>query len=142
MRELRLFDPPVATYIRNEFAFPHVRHAFQITRTVTKLSTSKTSVETVYGLASHPLISAAELNTAVRNHWSIEALHHVRDVSFGEDRSTVRTGSGPQMMAALRNLTIGLFGMIRRRLSRKIDAPVLLRHFARSQEGVFRILGL
>ena len=34
-------------------------------------------------------------------------MHWVRDVTFDEDRSQVRTGSAPkQIMAALRNLTI------------------------------------
>jgi hypothetical protein len=35
-------------------------------------------------------------------------LHWVRDVTFDEDRCQVRTGSGPQVMAALRNTAIGL----------------------------------
>ncbi len=44
-----------------------------------------------------------------RGHWGIEnPLHYVRDVSFGEDLSTVCTGHAPQNMAALRNLVIGL----------------------------------
>jgi predicted transposase YbfD/YdcC len=40
----------------------------------------------------------------VRGHWSIESRHWVRDVTFGEDRSPLRTGAGPQILAALRNL--------------------------------------
>jgi predicted transposase YbfD/YdcC len=38
----------------------------------------------------------------------MEALHHLRDVGYGEDASQIRTGSGPQVMAALRNLAIGI----------------------------------
>ncbi len=34
--------------------------------------------------------------------------HWVRDVTWDEDRSTVRTGSGPQVLATLRNLAISL----------------------------------
>src|SRR5579862_3232895 len=34
--------------------------------------------------------------------------HYVRDVTFGEDRSRLRTGHAPQIMAALRNLAITL----------------------------------
>ena len=42
-------------------------------------------------------------------HWGIEnRVHWVRDVAFDEDRSQVRTGSAPQIMAALRNLTISM----------------------------------
>ena len=32
----------------------------------------------------------------------------MRDVTYGEDQSQVRTGSGPQVLAALRNVAIGL----------------------------------
>src|SRR6266567_7948491 len=61
-----------------------------------------------------------------RGHWSIEnGLHYVRDVSFGEDRSRLRTGSAPQIMAALRNLAITL---IHRSGSSQIAAS--RRHFA------------
>ena len=44
----------------------------------------------------------------VRGHWSIEdRSHSVRDVTMGEDASRIRTKSGPQVMAAMRNATIG-----------------------------------
>jgi hypothetical protein len=43
----------------------------------------------------------------LRDHWSIEnAVHWVRDVTFDEDRSTVRTGTAPQVMASLRNTAL------------------------------------
>jgi hypothetical protein len=38
----------------------------------------------------------------------MEALHHLRDVTFCEDASQVRTGAGPSVMACLRNLVIGV----------------------------------
>ena len=45
----------------------------------------------------------------MRGHWHIEnRLHYVRDVTFGEDRSRLRTRAAPQILAALRNLTITL----------------------------------
>ena len=45
----------------------------------------------------------------MRRHWGIEnKLHHVRDVTYDEDRSRMRTGSAPQVMATLRNTAIGL----------------------------------
>jgi hypothetical protein len=33
--------------------------------------------------------------------------HHVRDVTLVEDASRIGTGSGPEVMAAVRNATIG-----------------------------------
>lgn len=45
----------------------------------------------------------------VQGHWGIEnRLHWVRDVVFDEDRHQLRTANGPEIMAALRNLTISL----------------------------------
>jgi predicted transposase YbfD/YdcC len=45
----------------------------------------------------------------VRGHWGIEnRLHWVRDVTFDEDRCQVRSGAAPQVLAACRNLVIGL----------------------------------
>jgi predicted transposase YbfD/YdcC len=35
-------------------------------------------------------------------------LHYVRDVTFAEDASQIRSGTGPQVMAALRHLVVGL----------------------------------
>jgi hypothetical protein len=56
-------------------------------------------------------MDAAQLQAFRRGHWGIESIHYVRDVTFGEDRSTVRTGHAPQNLAALRNLVIGLCGL-------------------------------
>jgi hypothetical protein len=38
-----------------------------------------------------------------RGHWGIEALHHIRDVTFAEDACQIRTGTAPRAMASLRN---------------------------------------
>jgi hypothetical protein len=43
-----------------------------------------------------------DLAPLVRGHWSIEAHHHVRDVTFDEDTATSRTGSGPAILATIR----------------------------------------
>ena len=43
-----------------------------------------------------------DLSRLVREHWSVEAHHHVRDVSYGEDAATSRTGSGPVNLATIR----------------------------------------
>jgi predicted transposase YbfD/YdcC len=64
----------------------------------------------VYAITSltHAQAGPARLADLIRGHWSIEnGLHYVRDVTFGEDTSQLRTGNGPQVMACLRNLIIG-----------------------------------
>ncbi|WP_406216233.1 hypothetical protein [Streptomyces canus] len=51
--------------------------------------------------------TAAQLAELVRDHRKIEALHHVRDTTFAEDASQLRTGNAPRAMATWRNLAIG-----------------------------------
>jgi hypothetical protein len=54
-------------------------------------------------------VTGCALLTLVRGHWQIENQSQwVRDVTFDEDRSQVRCGHIPQVMAALRNTAIGL----------------------------------
>lgn len=44
-----------------------------------------------------------------RGHWQIEnGLHYVKDVTLAEDRSLIRLGKGPSVMAMLRDLAISL----------------------------------
>jgi hypothetical protein len=71
----------------------------------------KTTRETRYFITSvsRSRARAAQLLVWARGHWSIEnRSHYVRDVTFGEDASRIRKGSGPQIMASLRNAAIGL----------------------------------
>lgn len=44
----------------------------------------------------------------IRGHWSVEARHGVRDLTFGEDRSRLRGGHTPQTRATVRNLCLTL----------------------------------
>jgi hypothetical protein len=65
---------------------------------------------TVYAVTSLTAAQASPARVAdwIRGHWGIEALHHIRDVTFGEDASQTRTGAAPRAMASLRNLAIGI----------------------------------
>jgi hypothetical protein len=76
----------------------------------TNLTGSNARTELVYALSSQPAHHASpqQLGALARAHWQVEALHWVRDVTFAEDASRIRTASGPQVMATLRNLAIGL----------------------------------
>src|SRR5262245_48055981 len=67
------------------------------------------TVEVQYLITSVPReqAGAAVLLNGLRGHWGIEnRLHDVRDVTRGEDANRTRSGSGPQVLAALRNLAI------------------------------------
>lgn len=98
------------------------------------------SDEVVYGVTSltREEASAGQLLTLWREHWHIEnKLHYVRDVTCGEDRSQVRTGSIPHVMAACRNVTLSLF-----RLQGWRNIAAACRRFAACPKLAFNALGL
>lgn len=69
------------------------------------------SAVTAFGITSLSSREAAPAHLAgyVRHHWAIEnKIHWVRDVTYREDASRIRTGSRPRIMTTLRNLAIGL----------------------------------
>lgn len=69
------------------------------------------SRDVIYAITSLPLdkLAPAALLALSRDHWKIEnCLFHVRDVTFKEDASRVRTGEAPKVMAELRNATLTL----------------------------------
>ena len=89
--------------------FPHAAQVAKITRHRTSLKTRKRTRETVYVITDLTSREASPERIArlVRSQWVIEnRLHFVRDTTFDEDRSQVRTGRGPENMATLRNLAI------------------------------------
>lgn len=91
--------------------FPHARQGVRITRKTRKLTSKKWTTEVAYAVTSLTAeqATAAELADWIRGHWAIEnRLHWCRDVTFDEDRSQIRTGSGPRAMASLRNLVISM----------------------------------
>jgi predicted transposase YbfD/YdcC len=88
--------------------FPHARQAIKITRRRKDTATGKTSRETAYAVTSLTSAHATtpDLARLVREHWSIEAHHHIRDTTFSEDTATSRTGSGPVNLATIRAAVI------------------------------------
>jgi hypothetical protein len=80
----------------------------------------------------------ARLLALNRNHWSIEnRLHYVRDVTFEEDASRIRSRNAPRVMAALRNLVISLL-----RLAGINSIPKALRQFAAKPRLTLPLIGL
>lgn len=120
--------------------FPHAGQALQIVRRRRTIRTGKVSIERVYAITSLTAhqANAADLAKRVRGHWAIENReHHVRDVTFGEDASRVRTGSAPRAMASLRNLAIGAL-----RLAGWDNIAEGLRHHGRDMTRPPTALGL
>ena len=94
----------------------------------------------VYAITSLPFAQAspARLADLIRGHWAIEnGLHWVRDVTFAEDASQLRTGTGPQVMACLRNLVIGVLGR-----AGPVNLAAALRRHARDPRRPLATLGI
>jgi predicted transposase YbfD/YdcC len=98
------------------------------------------SKEPRYFITSAPrkLADAGHLLRLARGHWSIEnRSHYVRDVTFGEDASRIRKGSGPEVMAAIRNAAIGFLRSIG-----VTNIAETLRRNSCQVEKLFTILGI
>jgi predicted transposase YbfD/YdcC len=129
-----------AAAVTTGLAFPHAAQAIRVTRRIRPLNGKKKwRTFTVYAITSLTAAQAtdAELAGWIRGHWQIEALHHIRDVTYGEDASQTRTGNGPQVMATLRNLSIGIFKM-----AGHISIATACRHHARDATRTLATLGL
>jgi predicted transposase YbfD/YdcC len=91
--------------------WPDLAQVFELGRHVITQKTGKERTEVVYGVTSlgPERATPGRLLELVRGQWQIENKSHwVRDVTFDEDRSQVRCGNIPHVMAALRNTAIGL----------------------------------
>jgi predicted transposase YbfD/YdcC len=121
--------------------FPHAAQAIRVQRRRRDLNRSgRWQTETIYAItdltAHHG--RADRVADLIRGHWSIEnKVHWVRDVTYDEDRSQIRTGTGPQVMAALRNLAISAL-----RLTGATNIAAATRHHARNANRTLALLGI
>ncbi|WP_405746439.1 ISAs1 family transposase [Streptomyces canus] len=123
----------------NSLLFPGARQAVQLKRRRLHRKSGKVSIKTVYAVTSLSAGQAtpAQLASMIRSHWQIEALHHVRDTTFAEDASQLRTGNAPRTMATWRNLAIGAL-----RLAGTQNIAAALRANSRDPKRPLALLGL
>jgi predicted transposase YbfD/YdcC len=119
--------------------FPHATQVVRVTRDRANLSNEGT-ITVAWYITSLPAerAGAKELGDLARGHWGIEnRLHWVRDVTYREDASTIRTGNAPRVMASLRNTAIGLL-----RIDGATNIAAALRTCAWSLAALLAILKL
>jgi len=120
--------------------WPGMAQVFELGRHVITKKTGKERVEVVYGVTSlrPERATPGRLLALVRGHWQIENKSHwVRDVTFDEDRSQVRCGNIPQIMAALRNTVIGLL-----RWAGETNIAAACRRFAAQPAQALALIGI
>lgn len=91
--------------------WPGLKQVLRMERKITNKRTEVSRQEEAYAITSldERRANAEQLLKLWREHWHIEnKLHYVRDVTYREDKSQVRAGKIPQVMAALRNAAISL----------------------------------
>ncbi|MGH9086499.1 MAG: ISAs1 family transposase, partial [Acidimicrobiales bacterium] len=134
----RIWSAPVPPSV----GFPHARTYLIVERESSTLDDERTSIETRFYVTDlAPADASSEhLLRLVTGHWSIEnGLHWVRDVTFDEDRSQVRTGTLPRVLATLRNLAISV---IRIATDRTVNIAAATRQLAREPERTLDLLGV
>jgi predicted transposase YbfD/YdcC len=120
--------------------WPGLAQVFQVERSVTLKKSGAQRHDVVYGVTSlGPERAGPErVLGLVRQHWQIEnQVHWVRDVTFDEDRSQVRCGSIPQVMATFRNTAIGLM-----RWAGETNIAAACRRFAAQPSAALALIGI
>jgi predicted transposase YbfD/YdcC len=86
-----------------------VKRVIKITSTT--LSYGKCSIENHYYISSLK-VDAKTFAHIIRSHWKIEnSLHYVKDVSFDEDSSRIRTDQAPLVSTMIRSLAINIMNI-------------------------------
>jgi predicted transposase YbfD/YdcC len=104
-----------STEINDYVNFPYCGQVACLQRYWEEIKSGKLQEETVYLITSlsQDKANSERLLNLIRGHWGIEnKSHYVRDFTFDEDRSNIRTKSGPRIMATLRNFAISILRLI------------------------------
>lgn len=127
----------VTDILRDYLDWPGVEQVCRMERTrIIEGKEPKTEVVHAITSLSKDKVSAEYLLKLSRAHWGIEnRLFCVRDVSFHEDQCRVRKGSGPQVLAAIRNAAITLL----RRLGHS-NIAAALRHYMMNYVDACRLV--
>jgi predicted transposase YbfD/YdcC len=127
-----------STALNGYLKWPHVGQVCRVERRVSRKGRARVEVSYAVTSLGPDKASPKRLQRLWRGHWGIEnRLHWVRDVTMGEDGSQVRKDSAPQVMAALRNLSLGLL----RRAGVENVAAALRRH-ARYPHEALALMGI
>ncbi len=114
-----------STALNGHLDFAHVGQVFLIERETIEKKTGTKRCEIALGVTSRTPQEAAprRLLALNRGHWAIEAMHHILDWNYDEDRGRIRTGHGPENITRLRRFTIGI-----------------LRHFQKPTESIAEMM--
>jgi predicted transposase YbfD/YdcC len=127
------------TALNDYLDWPQIGQVMRRTYRRVDRRTGRISEDVHYGITSLSAtqISIDQLAQIWRWHWTIEnCTHYIRDVSLGEDRCQVHTGTAPRALAALRNTVVTAL-----RLDGWSHVPNGLRHFANFPQDALNFIG-
>ncbi|MBE0515762.1 ISAs1 family transposase [Sulfurimonas sp.] len=104
VREVEVYDD---FYNIDTTKFFGIKEIVKVTRNTYLKNTDHFSSEISFYISSKKM-SAREYNIGIRSHWSVESMHYVKDVTFGEDASLIRSGNAPTNFSIIRNIAINV----------------------------------
>ena len=91
-----------------DYRWDGLQSVIKVTATVEEKLSGKQSEETRWYISSLTL-NAQQALDAIRSHWQVESMHWMLDVTFREDESRIRRGTGALAFNVLRKIALSLF---------------------------------
>jgi len=104
VREIEVYDD---FYNVETDKFFGIKEIVKVTRRTYLNRNDDYSTETSFYISSKKMTSK-EYNHGIRAHWAIESMHYIKDVTFGEDASLIRTGNAPTNFSIIRNIAMNV----------------------------------
>lgn len=95
-------------WLAKSYRWKGLSSVIRMTSEIEEKQTAKITTETRYYISSLPLNAALALR-AIRSHWQVESMHWTLDMTFREDESRIRKGTGPMIFNILRKMAMNLY---------------------------------
>ncbi|MFH0274922.1 ISAs1 family transposase [Vibrio jasicida] len=95
-------------WLGKDYRWDGLQSVIKVTATVEEKLSGKQSKETRWYISSLTL-NAQQALDAIRSHWQVESMHWMLDVTFREDESRIRRGTGALAFNVLRKIALSLF---------------------------------
>ncbi len=120
-RTIEVFTP-----LAKMINYPHVKQIFRVTRHIEFRKSGKRTTEQAYGMTSVEADRASpqQLLGWNRGHRGVESHHHVRDATFHEDDSMLRTGNAPANNAITLAIAVIIHNKLRKPFNSFVDTTM------------------
>ncbi|EDQ00260.1 hypothetical protein KT99_07533 [Shewanella benthica KT99] len=96
------------SWLNNKYQWVGLKSIIKVTSDVHEKTTGKETTETRWYISSLDL-NAEQALSSVRNHWQVESMHWVLEMTFREDESRIRKGRGPLAFNVMRKIAMTVF---------------------------------